>query len=127
MSRVKFAAAINCMDGRVQLPIAEWMKKEYGIDYVDMITEPGPNRILAERKESHLLESIKNRLDISVNKHASGIVAIAGHHDCAGNPTDKAAQLAHISAAVRTVESWKFNVDVIGLWVDEDWKVHKVA
>jgi len=44
----KFATAINCMDGRCQLPVIEWMKKRYGVEYVDMITEPGPDGVLAE-------------------------------------------------------------------------------
>ena len=35
------------MDGRVQLPVLKYIIAEYGIDYVDMITMPGPNRILA--------------------------------------------------------------------------------
>jgi hypothetical protein len=54
-----FVMAINCMDGRVQLPVIEWLKKEYEADYVDMITEPGPNKILAENKDQLFINSIK--------------------------------------------------------------------
>ena len=36
---MKFVTAINCMDGRVQVPVIEWLKKEYKADDVDMITE----------------------------------------------------------------------------------------
>jgi hypothetical protein len=43
MSSGRFAAAINCMDGRAQLPVIEWLKRECGVDYVDTITEPGPD------------------------------------------------------------------------------------
>ncbi len=46
-----FATAINCMDGRVQIPAIEWLKRRHQIDYVDMITEPGPNKILSENRE----------------------------------------------------------------------------
>jgi len=48
MKGSKFAVAINCMDGRVQTPVAEWMKKHLGVDYVDMITEPGVDRIVSQ-------------------------------------------------------------------------------
>lgn len=34
----KFATAINCMDGRVQIPVIEYIKSKYEVDYVDMIT-----------------------------------------------------------------------------------------
>ena len=122
----KFATAINCMDGRTQIPVNEWLKKEFGADYIDTITEAGPNKILAEGKESSTLVSIKKRLDISVNKHSSNNIAVVGHYDCAGNPVEKSIQLEHIKLAIKTIESWKFNAQVIGLWVDDNWDVYRV-
>jgi carbonic anhydrase len=121
----KFVTVINCMDGRVQLPVIEWLKKEYKIDYIDTITEPGPNKIVAENKDSTILASIKKRVDISVNKHGSKLIAIAGHYDCAGNPSDKQTQVNHLSEAVKTIKSWGYAVSDISLWVDENWTVHK--
>ena len=126
MSHKKFATAINCMDGRVQIPIIEWLKKEYGVDFVDMITEPGPNKILAENKDILVLSSIKRRVEISIKKHFSKLIAVAGHDDCAGNPIDKETQIKQVLTAIETVKSWGFNVQVIGLWIDENWKVHRV-
>jgi Putative carbonic anhydrase len=123
MSNMKFATAINCIDGRVQIPVIEWLRKGYGVDYVDVITEPGPDKILAEDKDSPVLESIKRRVEISVNKHASELIAIVGHYDCAGNPVENDMQLKQIQSAIKTVESWDFEVQIIGLWVDENWEV----
>lgn len=123
---MKFAAAINCMDGRVQKPVTEWMRRELGVDYIDVITEPGPNKILAENRDEAIMDSIKRRVGISVKKHNAKHVAVVGHHDCAGNPVDKENQIAHILTALKTVESWGFDARVIGLWVDENWKVHEV-
>ena len=48
MTKETFATAINCMDGRTQEPIISWAKKAFEVDYVDAITEPGPDKILAE-------------------------------------------------------------------------------
>lgn len=45
MSSKIFATTINCMNGRVQIPVIDYMKSKYGVDYVDMVTEPGPNKI----------------------------------------------------------------------------------
>ena len=126
MTNRMFGTAINCMDGRVQIPVTNWLKSQYGVDYVDMITEPGPVRFLAEDKDPWVSASIRRRLDISLNRHKSELVAIAGHHDCAGNPVPKATQLQQILTAIKTVERWHCRVRVIGLWVDENWEVQEV-
>ena len=126
MTEKRFATAINCMDGRVQTPVIEWLKKRYLVDYVDMITEPGPERLLAEAKDPTAIESIQRRLEISVNRHNSNLVAIAGHHDCAGNPANPETKRQQTLSAIETVRSWHPEVNVIGLWVDESWAVHEV-
>jgi hypothetical protein len=122
----KFVTAINCMDGRVQLPVIEWMKKEYNADFVDMITEPGPNKILAENESCALIDSLKKRVEISVLKHASTCIAIVGHFDCAGNPVGKEKQIEQIRKSVKIIQSWGFKVPVIGLWIDDNWSVYKI-
>jgi len=114
------------MDGRVQIPVIDWLKKQYGVDYVDMITEPGPERLLAEGKDRRGIESIRKRLEISITRHNSRLIAIVSHHDCAGNPTDKETQLEQLSSAGQTVASWNSGVPVVGLWVDEKWEVQKI-
>lgn len=126
MTNKIFAAAINCMDGRAQLPVIEWLRRRYDIDYVDMITEPGPERLLSEGKDQTAIESIQKRLEISVTRHHSALVVIAGHHDCAGNPADKETRLGQILTAIKTVKSWHFKVQVMGLWIDESWEVREV-
>jgi carbonic anhydrase len=123
----KFATAINCMDGRVQIPANEWLKKKFKVDYVDTITEPGPNKILADNTDKTTVDSIKRRVAISVNKHGSKYIAILGHYDCAGNPVEKEQQLAHIRRAIKTINSWGFPVQTIGLWVDENWRVSEAG
>ena len=122
----RFVTAINCMDGRVQLPVIDWMKKHTETDYVDMITEPGPNKILAENTEFNQIQSLKKRVEISVRKHESSQIAIIGHYDCAGNPVNKETQLEQLKAAIQTIQSWGFQIPVIGIWVDEHWTAHKV-
>jgi hypothetical protein len=110
------------MDGRVQDSVKDYMKKNYGVDYVDMVTEPGPNKILADNSESGIIENIKKRVEISVGHHGSKVVAVVGHFGCAGNPTEKEAQIEHLKKAKTTVESFGFPVEVILLWVDGDWQ-----
>ncbi len=122
-----FATAISCMDGRAQIPVVEYIKSRYAVDYVDMITEPGPNKILSENANKTLIESIKRRVTISAEVHHSKLIAIVGHYDCAGNPADNETQLSHILASINTIKSWEFEAQVIGLWVDENWRVAIIA
>ncbi|MCF8302043.1 MAG: hypothetical protein K9I94_02110 [Bacteroidales bacterium] len=120
-----FFTAINCMDGRVQLPVNEYLKKRYQVDYIDMITEPGPNGILAKMENQTLISSIEGRINISVEKHASKGIAVIGHHDCAGNPVDKEEQNKHTRQAIDYLKSKYPSLPVIGLWVNEDWLVEE--
>lgn len=127
MSHGSFATAINCMDGRTQIPVIEYVRKKYRVDYVDMITEPGPIRVLAENKDKLTLESIKRRVGISTEKHGSGHIIIVGHDDCAGNPVEKETQLKQIRESIRTVRSWVPKAEISGLWIDEKWTAHEVT
>ena len=67
MDMKKYASCLNCMDGRVQLPTILWIKENYKIDYVDVITEAGMDGILAN--ESVNIDSILQKVDISIDKH----------------------------------------------------------
>ncbi len=121
-----FATAINCMDGRVQIPVIDYIKNNFGVNFVDMITGPGINYLLAVGEQA-TMESVKKCIEISVNYHNSKLIAIIGHHDCAGNPTNKDNQINHIRTAIDKVSSWGFDAKIIGLWVDENWEVCEVA
>ncbi|MEW5947762.1 MAG: carbonic anhydrase [bacterium] len=125
MASGSFATAVNCMDGRTQLPVIEWMKREHGVDYVDMITAPGADGILS-RGEAREIETLKERVLISVGKHGSRVIAVAGHHDCAGNPVSREEHLADIRTAVGVVHGWNLPAAVVGLWVGDDWKAEAV-
>jgi hypothetical protein len=126
MAHGSFATAVNCMDGRVQQPVSELLGKMYGVQYVDTITEPGPVRILAEGTNKSAIDSIAGRIDISVNKHGSRTIALAAHHDCAGNPVDKETQLKQLAVAVEFLKSSNPGCEVIGLWVDDSWNAVRV-
>jgi carbonic anhydrase len=118
----KFACAINCMDGRVQDAVKNYMQKNYGADYVDMVTEPGPNKILAENSDAAAIENIKKRVGISVEHHGSKICAIVGHFGCAGNPAEKQEQIEHLKKAQEVVKSFGFAAEIVLLWVGDGWQ-----
>jgi len=117
----KFACAINCMDGRVQDAVKNYMKENYGVDYVDMVTEPGPNKILADNLDKSIIENTKKRVEVSTGHHGSKVIAIVGHFGCAGNPTEKEIQIGHLKKAEETLKSLGFAEEIVLLWVEGDW------
>jgi hypothetical protein len=112
------------MDGRIQGPIQEYLKSKYNVKYVDAITEPGPCKIIAENNDVNAVNSILQRVTISVNIHKSNLIAISGHYDCAGNPCEAEVQKGQITQSVEYFKNLYPNTEIIGLWVDDNWKVN---
>jgi len=127
MSKGKFGIAINCIDGRVQLPVIEWMKKTFGFDYIDMITEPGVDKVMSQVEDKRI-ELIKSKVEISVNAHGSKIIVIAGHFDCAGNSVSKEEHLLQIRKALKVIQEWKLNgvQKIIGIWIEDNKEIEVI-
>ncbi len=119
----KFGTLINCIDGRTQLPAISWIKEKYSLDYVDNITEPGPDKLVSEGK----IELLKPKIDISVKLHGSNLVVVSGHHGCAGNPISKEEHLSQIRKSIGVIKSLKMPVEVIGIWINEEWEIEPVT
>jgi hypothetical protein len=115
------------MDGRIQLPVLRYLQKRFDAQYVDSITEAGPNLILSEQKRNASVQAILDRLNISVENHDSRGVAIVGHHDCAGNPAGQDDQITHIQEAIEFLRQHHRDMEIIGLWIDRDWEIHEVG
>jgi hypothetical protein len=114
------------MDGRIQGPILEYLKSNHNIKYVDAITEPGPCKIVAENSDVNLIDSILQRVKISINIHKSNLIAISGHYDCAGNPCEAEVQKGQIKQSVEYFKDLYPNTEIIGLWVDSKWQVNSL-
>jgi hypothetical protein len=126
MPNGRFGTAILCIDGRIQQPVAEWLKAHYYLDYVDMITTPGADRALVEGP-AELIEHLRASAQTSISRHGSSVLAVAGHHNCAGNPVSREEHVEQIRKALQVVRFWNLPVTLIGLWVNEEWQVEAVA
>ena len=122
----KFGTAINCIDGRTQEPVIDFMKHKYGIDGVDMVTFPGVDGIISSSGISDVNALIRKAVSISIEKHGSRIIAVVGHFDCAGNPGNREHHYAHIGKAVQQVSSWNFKVEIVGLYVNDKRQIEEV-
>lgn len=121
--KVKFATAVNCIDGRVQAPVAQFIRKNYGVDFIDMITAPGPDKILSEYKNMREIQSMKKKVLFSYHNRDSKLIFIASHNGCLGNPCSNRMHLKQLKEAVKNVRKWRQEAKVFGVWVDEDRKV----
>lgn len=124
---MSFCVAINCMDGRVQLPVISYLQERLGVEHVDSVTDPGPVRLLAEATDEGACQSIRDRVALSVEKHGSRVIAVAAHHDCAGNPAPEQVQRRQLAQAVEHVAGLFPGNTVLGLWIDDEWNVSEVC
>ncbi|MFW5808170.1 MAG: carbonic anhydrase [Spirochaetota bacterium] len=122
----RFSTAVNCMDGRVQLPLIEYLKEHTKADYVDMITEAGPVQYLASATGTEY-DSILQRIRLSIEFHGSTDVAICAHADCGGNPVPHENQKKELAAAATVLKNnFGDHIQIITLWIDSDMRVHRL-
>ncbi len=102
------------MDGRVQLPVLQWIKENYQVDYVDVITEAGMDNVLSNQED---IREVLRSIHISVDVNKSTRLFVVGHFDCRGNPVDEAVHRQEIISAVKRLKGHWPGYEIIGLWV----------
>jgi carbonic anhydrase-like protein len=122
----RFATAINCIDGRTQRPVSEWIRIQFSVDFVDTITQPGPEAALTRGPES-AIEVMRQNVGVSVQAHQSQMIAVAAHYECAGNPVSDEEHKEQVRAACEVIAKWGFPARIVGLWVNEWWQVEVVS
>jgi len=123
----RFATAINCMDGRIQIPVIEHLKGRFEADYIDEITEAGPNKIVADQAPAETFEAIRRRVAISFEKHGSGQLAIVGHEDCGGNPAPEAEQIEQLERAAQVLRELYPDAAIAAVWATLDGRVRDIV
>jgi len=119
MADVTFGTALTCMDGRIQNPVNDYLESTFGVDVVDVISEPGVVKFLAGANSDDVSQEwLKEKADISVGLHHSTQLAIVAHESCAGNPVSKDEQIMHLRQAKTLVQSWYPKLEVMTLWVE---------
>ncbi len=129
-----FATVINCIDGRAQRPVADWVRVNAQATFVDTATIPGPDKVLTQGPLDRIA-LLREEVEVSPRAHGSRFVAIAGHHECAANPVSAEEHKRMIRAAVEVIRGWSLRdaegrpaqVRVVGLWVNDSWLVEVVA
>lgn len=118
MLKDTFATAITCIDGRVQRPVTDWIKLQANVHHVDLITEPGPDKVFSVGPP-HIVQDIMRKVQFSVRHHFSEVVVLSGHDTCAANAATKEEHHEQILDGVETILSYQMKVRVLGVWVNE--------
>lgn len=125
-----FFTSVGCMDGRVQSPIAQYGKARYQVLYPDTITEAGLVGLLVNNPSSELLDSIKKKVLISVEKHHSKGIIVHGHQGCAGNPVDDELHKEQVIETARIIREFVTeDIEVKPVFVvknDNNWIVEEL-
>ena len=127
MKSNSFAAALNCIDGRTQIPVIRFIKERSGVRYVDMITEAGIIKHLASNTEDGVVKATRLSVEISVSGHKTKSVFLVAHQDCLGNQVSDEIQKEQLLHAKINVESWHLPVEVKCLWLNGNWQVEEVS
>lgn len=118
------AVCLNCMDGRTQIPVITWIRQNYGVAYVDLITEAGMDGYIAD--SNNTIEEVYRSIRISIDKNQALMIFVVGHFDCRGNPVDEPIHKSHICLAAERIAKAFPNMPVIGLWVNDQWNIEKL-
>ena len=123
---MKFGTAVNCIDGRVQYPVLDYLNRNFDLEFFDSPNEAGPLHILTDRSDQCRLISLKEQIRVSVEEHGSRLIALVGHHDCAGNPVKREIQEKQIIDALAYLRrAFGKHILYVGLYVNEQWKVEE--
>jgi hypothetical protein len=108
------------MDGRAQKAIADFGRQKFGAKYPDTITEAGLVGLLGAKKiKKSLLNSLKKKMLISIEKHYSKGIVVHGHQECAAlSGFNDGRHRDAVRKAVRIVQSLiNSSVPVVGVFV----------
>ena len=119
----EFVTCLNCMDGRVQLPVINWILSNYEVKYADMITAPGMDGLLADSDD---ISDILEKISVSRTVHATDHIFVVGHYNCLTNPVTDETHKNQIVSAVKRIKEFNSDCNVIGLWVDQCFMIQQI-
>jgi len=123
---MEIGTVINCIDGRVQYPVMNFLKKNYILTYFDAVTQAEPLKVLTEREDKCRLLSLKEQIRISLEVNGSKFIAVVGHHDCRGNPVERKVQERQIVDSLEYLrKAYGNEITYVGLYVNDRWEVEE--
>ena len=79
--------------------------------------------------DQYLVESLKNKIKISLEKHKSKNIVVSGHEDCAGNPVSESVHKKDILKTAELIRLMFPKISVIPVYVkkiNNQWAVEEL-
>lgn len=117
-----FFTSVGCMDGRAQEPVLSFGQKEFGVKFADTITEAGLVGLLSGKSvKKSLLNSIRKKILISLEKHHSKGIVVHGHEECAGNLVENEQHKKDVLKAAKTIGALiQKDIQILPIFVKRD-------
>lgn len=116
-----FAASIQCIDGRIHDAIFSYIRGNYDIKYIDIISEPGIDGILADENITHI-DSIIRKVQVCVDVHQVKEVFLSAHYNCLANPGTKEEHLVQMNKSLEKLKAIFPDLNFHKIWIDENWE-----
>ncbi len=112
------------MDGRIQIPVINWIRRSSKVKFVDIISGPGMDGIL--NRPHAQMDAILTGIKISTTLNHSSHIFVVGHFDCRGNAVTYETHLEQIICGSKKIKKLFPSYPVTGLWVNSQWRVKKI-
>ena len=121
-----YGTIVNCMDGTIQLPAIDFVKKLWKVNRIDVITEAAPEKILSETKDQKTIERICQNIEASLCDQHTKRLAIVSHSGCEINIVSDKSKKEMLLKAVNYLKARYMDAEVTGIWFDGNIKASKI-
>ena len=118
------ATCLTSMDGRIQIPVTNWIRRSSKVKFVDIISGPGMDKVLTTPHAQ--MDAIVTGIHISSKTNHSSHIFVVGHFDCRGNPVPYEKHKEKIIAGSQRIKKLFPSYPITGLWVNSDWKIKEI-
>ncbi|OGK37473.1 hypothetical protein A3F03_02715 [Candidatus Roizmanbacteria bacterium RIFCSPHIGHO2_12_FULL_41_11] len=125
-----FFTSVGCMDGRSECAVARWGRKKFNVEYTDAITEAGLVGLLAkDHLDKYLIDSLENKIKISLEIHKSKNIVVSGHEDCAGHAVDEKQHKEDVLKTAELIRLMFPKIPVLPVYakkINDSWTVEEL-
>jgi len=110
---------VNCIDGTVQLPAIDFVKKMWNVPWVDVITEVAPERAFSDATSKAEVDHILNNIKSSLVNQQRKRLAIVSHSSCDVYKVSDEKKIEMLHLAVNFLSQSFPDASVTGIWIDK--------
>ena len=122
----RFAALIDCTSKAMGWEFFPYLREKLKVDYVDLIVPPKPNEVVLLFENKSIIETLKIKLLLSIQKHETALLVLVGDPSCKGKELPLEQFKKHVLQAAKLIKAWRLPVTILGLWQHKDQKIQEI-